>query len=196
MRDRLLKEIEPIAKQFAETLVALIVPQLEHVRDRAIEDAKAKLRADLDALISPPKPPPDREAPQEAQAHRLGREACCSDEAPFVVESCRFLYLKRGGEIGNEPARSGPHSRRAESEKRGSERIRTGLQRLPAARPQRTHVPEAHRAGGGGCSSAHRERSTTAASLVGRSGCAPESVSRSELPHREAARRARGGGLT
>jgi hypothetical protein len=58
MRARLLKEIAPLAKQLGEALVALLVPQLEHVRDRAIEDAKAKLRADLDALTATPKSSP------------------------------------------------------------------------------------------------------------------------------------------
>lgn len=58
MRDRLLKQIAPLAKQLGEALVALLVPQLEHIRDRAIEDAKAKLRADLEALTEPPKPAP------------------------------------------------------------------------------------------------------------------------------------------
>lgn len=56
MRDRLLKQIAPLARQLSESLVALIVPQIEHIRDRAIEDAKAKLRADLDALTAPSKP--------------------------------------------------------------------------------------------------------------------------------------------
>lgn len=57
IRDRLLKEIAPLARKFGEDLVALIVPQFEHIRDRALDEARAKLRTDLEALTEPPPPP-------------------------------------------------------------------------------------------------------------------------------------------
>lgn len=57
MRERLLKEISLAAKQLGEELVALLVPELERIRDRALDEAKAKLRADLETWTAPaPKP--------------------------------------------------------------------------------------------------------------------------------------------
>lgn len=52
IRERLLRQVAPLAKKLGDDIIALLVPQLEHAVERAVADAKTKLAADLEAVTA------------------------------------------------------------------------------------------------------------------------------------------------